>query len=121
PKAEGERGLYAFVQYAPERQAGEGKHAIACIDGLRDTPELPEGWSVATLGIHIFNIIVDETEIMNEFDSCCGRQGTLQMVGTVRGLLMRGSCLLPAPGSRCLVGQEEQRGAQQFARVACRC
>src|SRR5205823_13556886 len=81
----GSASLDAFVQYAPQGQTGQGEKAIACVDGLRDAPKLPERGTVAALGIAVFDVVMDEGEVMDELDSGSSWQGAAKIVGTGSG------------------------------------
>src|SRR6266699_267540 len=41
PKTDSDGGINPFTYHIPEREAGEGKHAIPCIDRLWNTPDIP--------------------------------------------------------------------------------
>src|SRR6266852_5784075 len=58
-KTHSNSGIYPFIYHTPECEACKCKHTIARIDCLRNTPYVPKCWSVATLCILVFNIIVN--------------------------------------------------------------
>src|SRR6266702_3771281 len=59
PKTDSDGGVHPLVYYIPEHETSKSKHTIACINRLWNTPDVPECWAVAALGISIFNIVVN--------------------------------------------------------------
>src|SRR6266852_5678109 len=56
--------LYTGVQGIPQYLARQCEHPVASIDGLRYAPELPQCGTVASFGISILYIIVNQGEIV---------------------------------------------------------
>lgn len=74
-----------------------GKHAIAGVDPLCQTPQFPHRRATAARIALILNIIVDQREIVDQLDRCRQRQGIARVAA-----------------NRATAQQAEAR-AQQFA------
>ena len=90
PFAEAEAGLVVDLHHADHLGVGETEFSqsvcrntanreerIAGIDGLRKTFAYPEGGSPPSLFVLILNVVVDQAEVVTEFNGRCARDGAL--------------------------------------------
>ena len=80
-----------------EGALGEDEHAVAGVDGERDADALPEGLAAVAGLAGVLDVVVDEGEVVQEFDRGSGGEGALHR------------------RSDGLAGEEAEGGAQHLA------
>ena len=94
PLAEAEAGLVIDLHHpdhlcvgeaeraqAVRCDAADGEEGVTRVDGVGDPFAHPEGGSSTALCVTIFNIVMHQTEVMAELNSCGSRDGALPVAG----------------------------------------
>src|SRR4051812_24914186 len=95
PEPRGDIGRREVV----ERQVSRGKQRVSGVDRLSYAPQTPDGWPVTADETLILNVVVDQREVVQEFERSSGGR--------------RGSRITPDGAG----GQQCQRGSQALAAI----
>ncbi len=96
-------GYYSIGRETPlhqvvQCQVGQREHSVTSIDCLCLAPQRPYGGTAATSVAPVLDVVVDQREVVDQFDSGGGRKGMLGI----------------SPGG--LTSQQREQGAQALAR-----
>ncbi len=99
-------GINAGASQFQKSQASDTEEAVAGIDCLGLAPQLPERRAMMTERVAIFDVVVDEREIMDQLNGSGCWKDLFELIGDVPGRCSGWLAWQAGP-----VGEEQQRGA----------
>src|SRR5579883_703876 len=99
-------GINASAPQFQKSQASDTEEAVASVDCLGLAPQLPERGAMMPEWVAVFDVVMDEREIMDQLNGSGCWKDLLQLIGDVPG-----RCSGRLGRKADLMGEEQQRGA----------